>query len=253
MTGLSMLDSILNDQFMPGADAYAAYVDGQIGNQPNFSYVVAAFPKAHHLSIALFPDHDADAIDVENGAADADDVPGWTARQRKRGIARPVVYASAYEMNTEVLPVLHRAGIGLSSVRLWTAHYNGEHICGPAGCGQLSVNADGTQWTSAAQGRALDQSLLLANFFGTPKPAPTPAANWTEKIVQQLPEVKQGATGSVVRTVQGLCCARDQVIKVDGVFGPATATAVKKVQAAARIAQDGVVGPATWPALVGVA
>lgn len=95
----------------------------------------------------------------------------------------------------------------------------------------------------------------MAQWLGqspAPAPKPAPAANWTEKMVQQLPEVKQGATGNVVRTVQGLCAARGHAVAVDGSFGPATLNAVKACQAAARIAQDGVVGPATWAALVGV-
>lgn len=248
-----MYDTAYNDQFPGGADAYAGYVDGDVGNQPNHAYIVANFPNAHRLSIALFPDHDADCIDVESGAAQAGDIPGWFARQKARGIARPVIYASAYTMETAVIPVVRALPGARSSVRLWGAHYNGAaHICGPGSCGETSVDLDGTQWTSNARGLVLDQSLLLADFFGTPKPAPTPAANWTEKIVKQLPEVKQGATGNAVRTVQGLCCARGHAVTVDGSFGAATLAAVKAVQAAAHIAQDGVVGQATWPALVGV-
>ena len=69
-------------------------------------------------------------------------------------------------MNDQVLPVLSQAGIARARTRLWTAHYGlGEHICGPASCGALSVNADGTQWTSSAMGLVLDQSLLVADFF----------------------------------------------------------------------------------------
>jgi hypothetical protein len=32
-----MFDTALNDQFPAGAAAYAAYVDGGIGNQPNYA------------------------------------------------------------------------------------------------------------------------------------------------------------------------------------------------------------------------
>ena len=246
---LSMYDSIENGEFPKGAAAYAAYVDGHLGDQPNYAHVVAAFPGARHLSIALFPGHDADVLDVENGAAGTADVPGWHARQVRRGIARPVVYASAYTMDAGVLPVLSAAGIARASVRLWTAHYGaGEHICGPSTCKALRTAADGTQWTSSAMGRVLDQSLLLGNFFGTPAPAP----NWTETIVQQLPELRQGAAGTYVRTVQFQLGEHGRPVKVDGVFGAATLAAVKSVQAAARIAQDGVVGPATWAVLFGV-
>jgi hypothetical protein len=167
-----MYDTILNDQFPAGAAAYAAYVDGNLGDQPNYAYIVAKFPKAQHLSVALDASGNADALDVEPGGASASQFPGWYAAQRKRGIQRPCVYASASNMNTEILPVLSRAGIARNAVRLWTAHYDvGQHICGPDSCGALSVNADGTQWTPNAvvNGVALvlDESLLLANFFTT--------------------------------------------------------------------------------------
>jgi hypothetical protein len=161
-----MYDTAFNNQFPAGAAAYAAYVDGGIGNQPNYAYIVSAFPKAEHLAVALFSDNNADVLDVESGASAPSDIPGWYARQVARGIRRPVIYASASTMNTSILTVLSQAGIARASTRLWTAHYGeGEHICGPGTCGALSVNADGTQWTSSAGGLVLDQSLLLSDFF----------------------------------------------------------------------------------------
>jgi hypothetical protein len=166
-----MFDTIYNDQFPPNAAAYAAYVDGGLGDQPNYAYIVAKFPKAQHLSISLFGNN-ADALDVESGAATPSQVPAWVNAQRKRGIQRPVVYASASTMNSQILSVLSDAGIARSTVRLWTAHYEiGQHICGPDSCGALSVNADGTQWTPNAvvngQTLVLDESFLLETFFTT--------------------------------------------------------------------------------------
>jgi hypothetical protein len=174
-----MYDTALNDQFPGGAQAYAAYVDGSLGNQPNYAYIVTTFPKAQHLSIALFASDNADALDVEPGAAGPGDVPAWYARQVKRGIQRPCVYASVSTMQGSILPVLSQAGIPRANVRLWTAHYDvGEHICGPDSCRSLSLNADGTQWTPNALGLVLDQSLLLENFF------PTDPAGTTEAELQ---------------------------------------------------------------------
>ena len=171
-----MYDSAFNDQFPSGAQAYAAYVDGSVGDQPNFSFIVNTFPAAEHLSIALFASNDADALDVEPGAASPSDVPAWYQRQVKRGIQRPVIYASVSTMNDSILPVLSQAGIPRANVRLWSAHYEaGQHICGPGSCQLLTVEADGTQWTSNADGRVLDASLLLENFF-TNNPAPTTEA-----------------------------------------------------------------------------
>ena len=166
-----MYDTIYNDQFPANAAAYAAYVDGGIGDQPNYAFIVSKFPKAQHLSITLFG-NSADALDVESGAAAPSQVPSWCAAQRKRGIQRPCVYGSASTMNDDILPVLSQAGIARSTVRLWTAHYDvGQHICGPDSCRALSVNADGTQWTPNAVVNGatlvLDQSFLLENFFTT--------------------------------------------------------------------------------------
>jgi hypothetical protein len=161
-----MYDTIYNNQFPAGAQAYAAYVDGGLGNQPNYAYIVNTFPKAEHLSIALFSSNNADALDVEAGAATPGEIPAWCTRQRQRGIQRPCIYANASTMQGSVLPVLSQSKIARSSVRLWSAHYGlGEHICGPSSCGALSTEADGTQWTSSALGRVLDQSELQSNFF----------------------------------------------------------------------------------------
>jgi hypothetical protein len=163
-----MFDTALNNQFPAGAAAYAAYVDGSVGDQPNYAYIVRTFPHAQHLSIALFASDNADCLDVEPGAAVPSDIPGWYQRQVARGIQRPVIYASASAMNDEILPVLSQARIARAKTRLWSAHYGlGEHICGPHSCGLLSIDADGTQWTSSAMGLVLDQSQLLDTFFAT--------------------------------------------------------------------------------------
>jgi hypothetical protein len=241
-------------------EAFAAYVDGGIGDQPNAARVAAAFPGARHLSIALSAAHDADCLDVENGAASPADVPGWVARQRARGIARPCLYANVSTMADAVLPAVRPVlRAGLASVRLWSAHYDpahGEHICGPASCKWpgLTVAMDATQWTDAYHGPAgvVDMSLLADDFFGTPAPPAT--VNWTETAVKALPLIAQGSTDTqAVRTVQGLLCARGHAVTVDGNFGPATLTALRDFQRMRGITADGIAGPQAWPALLGVA
>jgi hypothetical protein len=163
-----MYDTVQNDQFPAGAEAYAAYVDGSVGNQPNFAYIVSTFPQAYHLSIALFSSNNADALDVEPGASSPSDVPGWYSRQKSRGVQRPCIYASASTMAGSILPVLSGANIARANVRLWSAHYGvGQHVCGPTSCGAVPVPCDGTQWTNTALGRNLDQSLLEPDFFAT--------------------------------------------------------------------------------------
>jgi hypothetical protein len=248
-----MYDTIYNDQFPAGPQAVAGYVDGALADQPNYNYVVSAFPRARHLSIALSAGHDADALDVEPGAASPVDFPQWYARQKVHGAARPCVYASVSAMREGILPMLAVRGIPRAMVRLWTAHYGtGEHICGPGTCRELSIGADGTQWRDNALGRILDQSLLRDGFFGAPVPSPAPV--WQEAAVQALPVVTQGSTDTqAVRTLQGLLCARGHPVTVDGDAGPATVTALKDFQVVHGLVPDGAAGAATWPALLGVA
>jgi len=244
---ITMFDTAYSDQFPAGAAAYAGYVDGGIGNQPNYAFIVSAFPNARHLSIALFASDNADALDVESGAARPGDIPDWHARQVARGIVRPVIYANASTMEAGVITVAGCLQGGRRAVRLWSAHYGaGEHICGPKSCGATSVDMDGTQWTSTANGLVLDQSLLLDDFFGAPAPAPA----WQERLMQALPNVREGSTGGIVKTIQGLLCARGHVTPIDGDFGVGTLEQVKATQAAAGVTQDGIVGPATWAVLV---
>ena len=64
------------------------------------------------------------------------------------------------------------------------------------------------------------------------------------------PTISQGATGDVVRRAQrALRRTPDPGLVVDGVFGPATASAVKQFQQGAGLVVDGIVGPNTWNAL----
>jgi peptidoglycan hydrolase-like protein with peptidoglycan-binding domain len=65
-----------------------------------------------------------------------------------------------------------------------------------------------------------------------------------------FPIVRRGAQGHPVRTLQQLLRAKGQGVAVDGVFGPATETAVRAVQQQAHLTLDGIVGPITWAALI---
>lgn len=90
----------------------------------------------------------------------------------------------------------------------------------------------------------------------TPKPTPTPS-NWQEKTMNSLPTVKSGMSDS---TLQHWYIHRVQAILngvwhnhlvTDGVFGAETESAVKSMQKAMGLTQDGIVGPATWSVLIG--
>ena len=248
---ITMFDSIDVSQIPSNAQAVAGYVGG---SWATWSSLAAKFPHAQRLSIAVNSGEDADCLDIEPGDATAGDVPGWFARQRARGVARPCLYASVSTMGS-LLGVLRMAGISRSSVRLWSAHYAGQHICGPGSCGQISTPMDGSQWTSTALGRSLDESLLVDGFFG--------AANWQETMLNALPTLQQGdsdATGQPrdvhrMQLLVGGVGAWNNLgsitqITVDGAFGASTTTAVKRVQQYFGLTQDGICGPMTWSALV---
>jgi len=72
----------------------------------------------------------------------------------------------------------------------------------------------------------------------------TKAALFSQTLPAERPELRQGATGDVVRWVQmRVGCVPD------GNFGPATERAVRAFQASSGLAEDGVVGAKTWAAL----
>lgn len=248
MTYLTMFDTIDEAAWPADPQAALGYVDGHVGDQPDWAYVQRRFPHAYHLSIALDPAHDADALDIETGAASPSSAVAWYERQKARGVARPCLYASASLMEATIIPVVRAARFPRESVRLWSAHYtHSAHVCGPSSCGATSIGVDGTQWTDQAMGRNLDQSLLLANFFGAP-PKPAPASGWPAGLV-----LREGMTGEAVRVLQkalsdsGIRGARG--ITVDGTFGAQTLTAVRNFQAAKRLTVDGIAGQATRAAL----
>jgi len=64
------------------------------------------------------------------------------------------------------------------------------------------------------------------------------------------PTQQLGSSGEDVRTVQFLLNVHGQAISADGVFGPATRTAVQAFQTARHLTADGIVGDRTWQALV---
>ncbi len=63
--------------------------------------------------------------------------------------------------------------------------------------------------------------------------------------------VRQGSNGPDVEKLQQALAAKGLSVKVDGRFGAGTAEAVRSFQAQHQLKADGVVGPATWLALLG--
>ena len=73
--------------------------------------------------------------------------------------------------------------------------------------------------------------------------------------VDDLPQLKRGDKGEVVRAAQFLLNGRKCSVGLwgaDGDFGPATEAAVKAFQRRNDLEPDGIIGPETWAALLGV-
>lgn len=85
-----------------------------------------------------------------------------------------------------------------------------------------------------------DQGLLVDGIVGPV----TTRTLWATTVPEERPETSVGARGDTVRWIQLRVGATP-----DGRFGPETLAAVKRFQAAAGLATDGVVGPRTWNAL----
>jgi len=106
---IRMFDAINPDQLPSGSGyAYAGYVSGR---WPDYATIKAKFPHARVLSIAIDAEHDADCLDIETGDATPSQAVAWYERQRKRGITRPCLYASASVMQANVVPVLLAAAV----------------------------------------------------------------------------------------------------------------------------------------------
>lgn len=243
MTYLTMFDAVDITQIPASATAVAGYVNGAWQTAP---VLAKRFPHARLLTIAVSADHDADCLDIESRDATPDQAAGWVARQFARGITRPCLYASVSTMN-QVVTAMEAAKVPRMSLRLWSAHYGaGSHICGPASCKLISQDMDGTQWTDAAQGKDLDESLLRGDFFG----------EGSVSFTITLPVLEQGADDSAlprwyVHRVQAILnsCYHEQ-LTIDGSYGALTMAAVKRFQARENLAQDGICESSTWQRLI---
>jgi len=81
--------------------------------------------------------------------------------------------------------------------------------------------------------------------------APTPGSPSSEASSVELPILKLGMQGSAVTRLQERLQATGFFQgAVDGAFGPETQTAVEAAQRQYQLEVDGIVGPATWSALL---
>jgi len=84
----------------------------------------------------------------------------------------------------------------------------------------------------------------------TPPPRPPVVTPPPTQDNGPTPILKRGDKGEKVKTVQQLLSGAGFQVDADGDFGPATESAVQRYQKAHNLTVDGIVGPATWTALL---
>lgn len=162
--GTSLMYDSVTASDCPQGPYEAGYFNGPYAN---LGAMRAAHPTSVIVSVTPDGAHGAQFIDVESGCAVNGDIPGFL-RAGGRGF-----YTSASNLSAAI-GTCESAGIPRSSYAVWSAHWTGEHICGPARCGYPA--ADGTQFASNS---AYDTSVILPGFL-----APVP--------VKAFPMVQEG-------------------------------------------------------------
>jgi hypothetical protein len=235
-------DSIYPLLMTKGLAVYPGYV---AGTYTNYAAVVADFPGARYVGIApwIAP---TDCLDIEPGDAVPGDAPAFFRQSTHPNLNKPLFYTSAGDVQA-VINALSSAGIARSSYYIWSAHWIGAHICAPVTCGYPA--ADATQYASSN----VDYDAWNSYVFKGAAPSPYPVLALTNPYTKD-----SGSTGPV-HTLQGrLNVWRPYAGNYaslgapDGVFGPATDTAVRAFQTykfGVGPGVDGVVGPVTWAAL----
>ena len=98
---------------------------------------------------------------------------------------------------------------------------------------------------------------LRTRTASEPVPAPLPDLSWINDAINHARSqvLRLGSKGDAVKWLQVLLNSKaDAGLTVDGVFGPATDAAVRRIQGdirnffnlGNRLAVDGIVGPQTW-------
>ena len=150
------------------------------------------------------------------------------------------------------------AGLQLGDILLNEA----SHVAMFVGNGNLvhaSINERGGI-TGGQPGDQTGREICVRSYYNSPwdcvlrygedKPTDKPTAK-----ISGLPELRRGDKGEVVRAAQILLNGRKCSVGAygaDGDFGPATEAAVLAYQRRNGLDDDGIIGPATWAALLGV-
>lgn len=159
----TMFDAVSYEHIPNDASIVAGYVNGI---WPTYPDIVARFPHAHHVSIAVTAEVVADVLDVEKGDATPADVPLWVKEMRNLR-RKPIVY-----MNHSTLPAVQAEceKATLAEPFFFVADWTNKPHLVPGSIG--TQWADGTvQYPGLA--RYTDTSLISPNWPGLSVPAPT--------------------------------------------------------------------------------
>ncbi len=97
-------------------------------------------------------------------------------------------------------------------------------------------------------------SWKISQVGGTPSKPTTPSkpSTGTGKLGDKMPTTKRGAKGTTVRRLQALLTANGYKVSIDGIFGPQTERQLRAFQGKHAKPVDGIAGPITWNALLGL-
>lgn len=169
----TMYDGITPTDVPPGGQLYAGYVDG---HWPSYPGLVARFPSAVHVPIAVSASTDNGIVlDVEQGDASPAESVDWVLMRRRAG-ADPSVYC-----NTSTWPAVRAVfqARGVVEPHYWVAHYSPDATI-PAGAVAL-------QHTSTA---GYDVSSV-ADYWPGVDPAPSQSTE-DDMPAFQTGEVRRG-------------------------------------------------------------
>ncbi|MBG0741926.1 MAG: peptidoglycan-binding protein [Cylindrospermopsis raciborskii KL1] len=110
------------------------------------------------------------------------------------------------------------------------------------------------KWQQASKRSNKRQSrpqFQLADKSNLPKPR-FPSTDYLAYNRPQMPTLRFGDSGLSIRVLQRLLISNGYNVRVDGVFGALTETAIKAFQSQRNLSVDGIVGPKTWSQLCSV-
>lgn len=231
-----MFDGITPGTVPPGAQLYAAYLDG---DWPDFAALLAKYPDAIGVPVAVSASYNGGKVlDVENGDATPAESVNWVLARRRAGV-NPTVYC-----NTSTWPAV-RTEFQLRKVaepHYWLAQYDGAATI-PA-----AWSAAGVVAKQYADKGGYDVSVVADYWPGidpvpTPPPAPTAPADLPEDDMPYLISVTKDPT------MPGEATPSAGIFTVDGgtvvhVDGPSLAALVD------RFGPPVVVSPAYYAALL---